>query len=94
MKTALKILVVISLIVIVATSCESAQEQFGGTIPPPSSGYQEWTEFQNNIRPTKPIRIPDTMRITTADPDWYVLPQDSIPEQPQDSTTNDNSTTI
>ena len=45
-------------------------------------------KLRENITPTKPIKIPDTMRIVAADPSLYItqqdtVSQDSIPESEQ-----------
>ena len=44
-------------------------------------------KLRENITPTKPIKIPDTMRIVAADPSLYITQQDTVPQDtiPQDS---------
>ncbi len=88
MKTALKILGLIFIIAFTMPSCEAGKDTMEPMNPPfrPDDFY----ELHHNIRPTKPIRIPDTMRIISAKPIPYNLPQDSTLELPQDSIAQDS----
>lgn len=90
MKTTLKIF---SLIIIVTTtilSCSTMPldlqptESEPNINPRPDDSYN----LHQYIRPTKPIKVPDTMAITGVKPSIYNAPQDSIPLDsiPQDST--------
>ena len=82
MKTALKILGLIFIIVFTMHSCDVGYKPAGpDNMTPPEDFY----ELHQNIRPTKPIRIPDTMRISSAHPKVYNPPHYSTPEIPQDS---------
>ena len=86
MKAALKILGLIFIIAFTMPSCEAGKEW---PIEPddmnPSFRPGDFYELYHNIRPTKPIRFPDTMRISSAHPKVYNPPHDSTPEIPQDS---------
>ena len=84
MKTILKILA-FSFIVISMASCESSiTPQDEHLFPYDPETLQK---LHNNIRPSKPIKIPDTLRIVAADPALYIITQDSVPQDttPQDS---------
>ena len=84
MKTILKIFA-FSFIVISMTSCESSITHTDEHLFP----YDPETlqKLHQNIRPSKPLKIPDTLRILTADPSLYIIQQDTVPEDfiPQDS---------
>ena len=82
MKTALKILGLIFIIAFTMLSCEPGK---GPVEPEYMTPSEDFYELHLNIRPTKPIRIPDTMRISSAHPKVYNPPHDSTPEIPQDS---------
>ena len=90
MKAALKILGLIFIIAFTMHSCEPGKEW---PIEPddmnPPFRPEDFYELHHNIRPTKPIRIPDTMRISSAYPKVYNPPHDSTPEIPQDSIPQD-----
>ena len=83
MKTILKILA-FSFIVISMASCETHYHTDEHLFPYDPETLQK---LHNNIRPSKPIKIPDTLRILTADPALYIITQDSVPQDttPQDS---------
>ena len=93
MKTALKIFAFIFLVTVTMMSCESKVDHTGGITNKdtndPFYPYDPETlqKLHQNIRPTKPIKIPDTMRIVAADPTLYIITQDSVPQDttPQDS---------
>lgn len=91
MKTALKIFALIGIVILIMTSCEAGfkPSRPGDHEHPPVLNPNDWYELHHNIRPTKPIRIPDTMRIVTAKPITYNIPQDSVPELPKDSIPQD-----
>jgi hypothetical protein len=83
MKTTLKILGLVFIIAVTMPSCEDS-------VPQPE--YPDFTlddfyKLHHHIRPTKPIRIPDTMAIkmrTTIlenPSDTTTTPQDSIPQE-------------
>ena len=83
MKNVLKILI---LVFIVATTILSCSVSPGSVEPPdknPSpSELNNLQHTQDNIRPTKPIKIPDTLTITNiapTNPDINITP-DSIPQ--------------
>ena len=88
MKTALKILGLIFFIAATILSCESPT-----TMPYDDNEFDDsCTDPGNlnelhNIRPTKPIRIPDTIAmrklptIIQITPDTTTTPQDSIPQE-------------
>lgn len=84
MKTILKILA-FSFIVISMASCESSitlQDEHLFPYDP-----ETLQKLHNNIRPSKPIKIPDTLRILTADPELYIILHDTVSQDsiPQDS---------
>ena len=93
MKTALKIFAFIFVLTVTMMSCDSGGGHHHGFIPDeldyPRYPYDPETlkKLHDNIRPTKPIKIPDTMRIVAADPALYTITQDSVPQDttPQDS---------
>ena len=97
MKTALKIFAFIFIVTVTMTSCSSSggglhtdiDEFYPGDPDYPFYPYDPETlqKLHQNIRPTKPIKIPDTMRIVAADPALYIITQDSVPQDttPQDS---------
>ena len=93
MKTPLKIFAFIFLVTVTMMSCSSSGGGMHGFIPDeldyPRYPYDPETlkKLHDNIRPTKPIKIPDTMRIVAADPALYIITQDSVPQDttPQDS---------
>ena len=83
MKTTLKILGLVFIIAVTMPSCEAPVQQ---------PEYPDFTldnlyKLHHHIRPTKPIRIPDTMAIkmrTTileSPADTTTTPQDSIPQE-------------
>ncbi len=91
MKTTLKILGLLFIIAITITSCETPSDSPKYNTPihkdPNNSTPIDWTKL-HHIRPTKPIRIPDTMAIQTKPAflkDSYNTiiynPQDSIPRE-------------
>ena len=83
MKTILKILA-FSFIVISMASCETHHHTDEHFFPYDPETLQK---LHNNIRPSKPIKIPDTLRILTADPALYIILHDTVPQDsiPQDS---------
>ena len=90
MKAALKILGLIFIIAFTMHSCDAGYKPAGPDDMNPSFRPEDFYELHQNIRPTKPIRIPDTMRIISAKPIPYNLPQDSTLELPQDSIAQDS----
>ena len=97
MKTTLKILAFIFIVTVSMTSCSSSggglhtggiDEFYPGDPDYPFYPYDPETlkKLRENITPTKPIKIPDTMRIVAADPSLYIT-QDTVPQDtiPQDS---------
>jgi hypothetical protein len=89
MKAALKILGLIFIIAFTMPSCEANKGPMNDDMTPPFRP-EDFYELHHNIRPTKPIRIPDTMRISSAHPKVYNPPHDSTPEIPQDSIPQEN----
>ena len=90
MKTALKIFAFIFTVTVTMMSCSSTDHPMDKFYPDdPFYPYDPETlkKLHDNIRPTKPIKIPDTMRIVAADPALYIITQDSVPQDttPQDS---------
>ena len=90
MKTALKIFAFIFVLTVSMTSCSSTDHPMDKFYPDdPFYPYDPETlqKLHQNIRPTKPIKIPDTMRIVAADPALYIITQDSVSQDttPQDS---------
>ena len=93
MKTALKIFAFIFVVTVTMMSCESNVDHTGGITNKdtndPFYPYDPETlkKLRENITPTKPIKIPDTMRIVAADPSLYITQQDTVPQDtiPQDS---------
>ena len=87
MKTALKKLIFVFIVIIVMTSCESHVINN----PPKDHHFpydpETLQKLHQNIRPSKPLKIPDTLRILTADPSLYIIQQDTVPQDsiPQDS---------
>ena len=86
MKAALKILGLIFIIAFTMLSCEKSKPL---DAQPPFSP-EDFYELNHNIRPTKPIRIHETMRISSAYPKVYNPQQDTIPTIPQDSIAQDS----
>ena len=86
MKTTLKILELVFVIAFTMLSCEKSKPS---DAQPPFSP-EDFYELHHNIRPTKPIRIPDTMRISSAHPKVYNPQLDTIPTIPQDSIAQDS----
>lgn len=91
MKTTLKILAFIFIVTVTMMSCDAGDGEFHGSLPD-GQHYPYDPEIlkklRENITPTKPIKIPDTMRIVAADPSLYItqqdtVSQDSIPESEQ-----------
>ena len=83
MKTTLKILGLVFIIAVTMPSCEAPVQQ-----PEyPDFTLDDLYKLHHHIRPTKPIRIPDTMAIkmrTTileSPADTTTTPQDSIPQE-------------
>ena len=96
MKTTLKILAFIFVIIVTMMSCDAGgglhtgiDEFYPGDPDYPFYPYDPETlkKLRENITPTKPIKIPDTMRIVAADPSLYITQQDTVPQDtiPQDS---------
>lgn len=83
MKTILKIFA-FSFIVISMASCETHYYTDEHLFPYDPETLQK---LHQNISPSKPLKIPDTLRILTADPSLYIIQQDTVPEDsiPQDS---------
>ena len=90
MKAALKILGLIFIIAFTMPSCEADKGSMKPEDMNPPFRPEDFYELHQNIRPTKPIRIPDTMRISSAHPKVYNPPHDSTPEIPQDSIPQEN----
>jgi hypothetical protein len=90
MKTTLKILGLIFIIAFTMPSCEADKGSMKPEDMNPPFRPEDFYELHHNIRPTKPIRIPDTMRISSAHPKVYNPPHDSTPEIPQDSIPQEN----
>ena len=65
-------------------SCDQECKPMDDDINPPLHP-EDFYKLHHHIRPTKPIRIPDTM--TIVQPNIFKLPTDSIP---QDSTHQKN----
>ncbi len=86
MKIALKILTLVFIVATTILSCDTNQPLIEG-----ENGHSlDLDKFNKNdiIRPTKPIKIPDTMAVQIKPsifknpPDsTYTLPQDSIPQE-------------
>ena len=75
MKIALKILALVFVIAFTMLSCEkgpSPEDNIQKTDPPIKAD-----QLQENIRPTKPLKIPDTLAVTNIAPIKPTLPQDS-----------------
>ena len=80
MKTTLKILGLVFIIAVTMPSCEAPVQQ---------PEYPDFTldnlyKLHHHIRPTKPIRIPDTMAIKMKTA-ILETPSDTITTHPQDS---------
>ena len=80
MKTTLKILGLVFIIAVTMPSCEAPVQQ---------PEYPDFTldnlyKLHHHIRPTKPIRIPDTMAIKMRTA-ILETPSDTITTHPQDS---------
>lgn len=90
MKAALKILGLIFIIAFTMLSCDAGDKPAGPDDMNPSFRPEDFYKLHHNIRPTKPIRIPDTMRISSAHPKVYNPQQDTIPTIPQDSIAQDS----
>ncbi len=88
MKAALKILGLIFIIAFTMLSCDVGNKPMDPMNPPLRP--EDFYKLHHNIRPTKPIRIPDTMRISSAHPKVYNPQQDTIPTIPQDSIAQDS----
>ena len=84
MKITLKILGLVFIIAVTMLSCEEAPVQQPEY---PDFTLDDFYKLHHHIRPTKPIRIPDTMAIkmrTTIlenPSDTTTTPQDSIPKE-------------
>ena len=77
MKTILKILAFVFVVTVTMTSCDSHITNY-----PPNDHFpydpETLQKLHQNIRPTKPIKIPDTLRILTADPALYIILHDTV----------------
>lgn len=88
MKNVLKPFTFTFIVIIIMASCSYSG---GGGVSHPMDDYpHNHDELQKlHIRPTKPIRIPDTIRIVAADQNLYTdscdSSNDTIPELPQDT---------
>lgn len=82
MKTALKILVLVFITAFAMLSCETSP--LTPNENEPHIRPNDFYELHHHIRPTKPIKIPDTMNIM-ARPAIFTPQIDSIP---QDTTIN------
>ena len=86
MKTTLKILGLVFIITFTMLSCDKGCKPMEDDINPPLHP-EDFYKLHHHIRPTKPIRIPDTMAIkmrTTIlenPSDTTTTPQDSIPQE-------------
>ena len=85
MKTALKTLGLLLFVIIIMVSCDAGFIPAGGP-------EEEWHKVDpdklyqlHHIRPTKPIRIPDTMAI---------LPRPAILESPLDTTLSNSQDSV
>ena len=75
MKIALKILALVIIIALTMLSCEKSpapKDSIENPNPPKADQLKE------NIRPTKPLKIPDTLAVTNIAPTKPTLTQDSI----------------
>ena len=80
MKTTLKILGLVFIIAVTMPSCEAPVQQ-----PEyPDFTLDDFYKLHHHIRPTKPIRIPDTMAIKMRTA-ILETPSDTITTHPQDS---------
>lgn len=80
MKTTLKILGLVFIIAVTMPSCEAPVQQ-----PEyPDFTLDDLYKLHHHIRPTKPIRIPDTMAIKMRTA-ILETPSDTITTHPQDS---------
>ena len=84
MKAALKILGLIFIIAFTMHSCDAGNKPAGSDDMKPSFRPDDFYELHHNIRPTKPIRIPDTMAIKMRTA-ILETPSDTITTHPQDS---------
>ena len=76
MKIALKILALVIIIALTMLSCEKSpapQDNIENPNPPIKAD-----QLKENIRPTKPLKIPDTLAVTNIAPTKPTLTQDSI----------------
>mgnify|MGYP003302392413 FL=1 len=76
MKIALKILALVIIIALTMLSCEKSptpQDSIENPNPPIKAD-----QLKENIRPTKPLKIPDTLAVTNIAPTKPTLTQDSI----------------
>ena len=76
MKIALKILALVLIIALTMLSCEKSptpQDNIENPNPPIKAD-----QLKENIRPTKPLKIPDTLAVTNIAPTKPTLTQDSI----------------
>jgi hypothetical protein len=87
MRTIFKIVLAFILPIAMVSCAESYQPAAPEKIEPPSPP-DKFTELHHYIRPTKPIRIPDTMAILPR-PAFLETPSDTITTLPQDSTINE-----
>ena len=83
MKTTLKILGLVFIITFTMLSCDQGKPMDDDINPPLHP--EDFYKLHHHIRPTKPIRIHDTM--TIVQPNIFKLPTDSMP---QDSTHQKN----
>ena len=77
MKIALKILALVFVIAFTMLSCEKGQPGYHDQGFDPSNPSIKADQLQENIRPTKPLKIPDTLAVTNIAPIKPTLPQDS-----------------
>ena len=87
MRTIFKIVLAFILPLAMVSCSKGCHPAAPEDIEPPSSP-DKFTELHHYIRPTKPIRIPDTMAIL-ARPAFLETPSDTITTLPQDSTINE-----
>ncbi len=79
MKLALKILTLICIVAVTMISCETSPSHPGDHQKP--SEQDDLNQIHEYIRPTKPIKIPDTLTITNiapTTPDIQLAETDSI----------------
>lgn len=86
MKTTLKTLGLLLFVIVTMASCATGPECFPATEEPwpPTVNPDDYYKL-HHIRPTKPIRIPDTMAI---------LPRPAILESPLDTTLSNSQDSV